>query len=103
EPGGEDAGEPRLAGPLHDIEGSAEQHIAAEGEDDGGGMEGAQPPEIREGEAEVQRREGELGRDIDPGEETAHRPEHRSDNAGLDDCVVVASRDPALSRKGESD
>jgi 23S rRNA (cytosine1962-C5)-methyltransferase len=57
------AEQPGPAGPLDDVEGGAEQRVAAEREDDSAGVHGPQPPEGGPFEVEVEQREGELRRD----------------------------------------
>ncbi len=77
EPGRERASQPRPAGALHDVEGGADQHVAAEGEDHRRGVQRPHPAEIDPGQVEVQRREGELRGDEQADGEAGDAPDHR--------------------------
>lgn len=85
-------GNARAAGALHDIEAGGEQHIAAEGEDDGGGMERPHTAEIRPamvGKIE-KARPGQLQRDDQADKESGDTPEDRGDDAIFDQRVLIA-------------
>ena len=62
EPGRPAPREPRAAGALHDIERGGDQRIAAEGEDDGGGVQRPQAAEAGPGQIEIERRDRRAAR-----------------------------------------
>ena len=92
EPGRPAAGEARVAGALHDIERGGEQHVAAEGEDHGRGVQRPQPAEAGPRQVEVERGEGELPGDDVADDEAGNAPDHGGDGGDLDGAVHVFVR-----------
>ena len=91
EPARQPSGKARPAGPLDDIEGSGDQGVAAEGEDDARGMERAQPTEVQPamvGEIEDPR-PGQLQGDDHAHQHADDGPEDGGDGAGPDDPVLI--------------
>ena len=113
EPGRPAAGEARVAGALHDVERGGEQHVAAEGEDHGRGVQRPQAAEVGPGQVEVERGEGQLPGDDVADEEAGDAPEHGGDGGHLDGAVHVAvllvlaarawMRGDVVSARGEED
>ncbi|MHC2621203.1 hypothetical protein ACVIW2_003235 [Bradyrhizobium huanghuaihaiense] len=99
EPGREIAGEANATGLLHDVEGARDQHVAAEGEDHGRGVQRPQPAELNPGQIEVQRRPGQLRGDDETDEEAGDAPEHRHEGAELDRPHVVVGAAVDLRRR----
>ncbi|MFK4665430.1 hypothetical protein ABIF76_006284 [Bradyrhizobium ottawaense] len=102
EPGREVAGEARAAGLLHHVERCADQHIAAEGEDHGGGVQRPQPAEAGPGQIEIQRGPGQLRGDDEADEEARDAPEHRHEGGELDRPHVVVGAAVDLRRRQRS-
>ena len=92
EPGRPAAGEARVASALHDIERGGEQHVAAKGEDHGGGVQRAQAAEAGPGQVEVQRGEGQLPGDEVADDEAGDAPDHGGNRGNLDRTVHVVVR-----------
>lgn len=76
------------AGALDDIKRGGDQRVAAEGEDDGRGVERPHAAEI-EPWLDVEVREGELQRHDDADQEADDAPEYRGDHAVLNDLVEI--------------
>ena len=99
------AEEPRLQQPLHRVVGAGEDDVAAEGEDDGVGV---QRPEPAEGEVrrQVQPRQEEHRRDQDAHEHADHGPHHGGQEEEPRGSIVVADgvahRFPILRRNVKS-
>ncbi len=78
-----------MAGALDDVERGRQQHVAAEGEDDGRCVQRTQPPEAGPRQIEIERREGQLPGDHVADQEAGDAPEHRGDHRELDRSVMV--------------
>ena len=89
EPWRDRAGKACAAGALNDVEGCADQRIAAEGKDHRRRMQRPQPAEIRPGKPKVDLREGERPGDVVTDREADDAPEDGRDHADLDDVVVI--------------
>ena len=70
---------------------SPDRSIAAEGKDDGGGMQRPQAAEARPFEVEIEDGIGKLPSDEIADQKSGDPPEHRGDDTGADDAVCVAS------------
>ncbi|CDX58097.1 hypothetical protein MPL3365_290087 [Mesorhizobium plurifarium] len=91
EPGEIAAKQPRAGRALHDIHGCAQKGIAAEGEDDAGGMKRPQPAEIEPG-LDIEVRECKLKRDHYADQHADDAPEHRRNGAVADWSIHVSCR-----------
>ena len=89
EPRRQIAGETRPAGLLNHIERGRDQHVAAEREDHGRGVQRPQAAEAGPRQVEIERRPGQLRRDQQPDRETGDPPEHRYDGRELDRTHIV--------------
>jgi hypothetical protein len=74
---------------LHDIHGRGDQDVAAEGEDDGRGVQRPQATERQEREVEIEHRKGEFERDPQPDRESGDPPEHRRHGGELHRAHIV--------------
>ena len=90
EPRADLASQPRPRGSLDDMEGCGNQCIAAEAEDDAGGVGRPHPSEGRPRCVEGEIGPGELGGNPHAHEHAENGPGHRQHDADLDRVVVVA-------------
>ena len=90
EPGSPAPGKTRARRALHHIERARDQSVAAEGEDDGRGVERAQTAKSGPGQIEVEDGKGELPGDEVADEEPSETPEHRGDDAGANDAIGIS-------------
>ncbi len=97
EPGRDVAGQPRARGALHDIERGGDQHIAAEGEDGGRGVQRPQAAEI-DPLVEIEQRKRQLEGDDDADGEGGDAPEHRRHAGELDRPQIVVGLAVDLER-----
>ena len=89
EPRREVADEPRAAGPLHHVERRRDQHVAAEREDDRGGVQRPDAAERDPRQIEIQDGKGQLQRRPQAHREAGDAPEHRGDGRELDRAEIV--------------
>jgi hypothetical protein len=93
ERGQEVTGEAGLHQPLRRVVDAGEHHVADEGEDDGVGVQWAQPAEAQPGLAEVGLPEVELGRDEDADQHAHDAPDKGREQELPDNLVVEVDGD----------
>ncbi len=98
EPRREIARQPRAAGALHDIERGRQQHVAAEGEDHGRGVQRTQAPEVEPGR-DVEPGIGELEGDVDAYRHAREAPEQSGERSELYRPEIIVGPAVDLERR----